>query len=130
MAPGRSAALNASENSRSLIFRLTTGGTSILFTGDINPDGQRAALPWDGRLAATVLKVPHHGAAGLDSEFLLAVRPQFAVVSCGRDNRYGHPAEETVELLERAGCRVARTDREGAVRMDLRTRETVTERSK
>jgi competence protein ComEC len=96
--------------------------------GDIDPEGQRASLPWKSRQNAGVLKVPHHGAAGLDKEFLLEVRPKIAVVSCGWKNRYGHPAAETVELLKRAGCRVARTDVEGAVRVELGTMELATER--
>lgn len=75
-----------------------------------------------------ILKVPHHGASGLDADFLLAVRPKIAVISCGRDNRYGHPASETLSLLERAGCRVVRTDEEGTVTVDLHNLEIITER--
>lgn len=128
LAPPGSSPDGPTENSRSLVFRLTIGANGILFPGDIDPEGQRASLPWGGRLSAAILKVPHHGASGLDADFLLAVRPKIAVISCGRDNRYGHPASETLSLLERAGCRVVRTDEEGTVTVDLHNLEIITER--
>ncbi len=128
MAPGASAAESLTENGRSLVFAFSAGESRIIFPGDIGPEDQRAALPWAERLSASVLKVPHHGAAGLDSEFLLETHPGVAIISCGRDNRYGHPAAETVSLLERCGCRILRTDRDGTVTVDLRTSAIATER--
>lgn len=116
------------ENSRSLIFRLDAGGNGILYTGDIDSYGQRKALLLNGRLASAILKVPHHGASGLDREFLEAISPRVAVISCGLNNRYGHPSSSTLSILELCGCTILRTDSMGAVAVDLRTLEAKVER--
>jgi beta-lactamase superfamily II metal-dependent hydrolase len=66
-----------------------------------------------------VLKVGHHGSAYSSTpQFVNAVSPQYAVISVGRDNLFGHPAAVTIETLERAGARVYRTDEDGAVTID------------
>ncbi len=101
------------ENNLSLVFRYAADSGSILFTGDIEPAVQRVLAAWNGRLSADVLKVPHHGAGGLDGGFLDAVSPRFAVISSGAGNRYGHPGRSTVGCLEHAGIIVVRTDRDG-----------------
>ena len=67
-------------------------------------------------LGCIVLKVPHHGSGEAVDEDLLAVtRPELAVISVSADNRFGHPAEETLALLEGAGIDVLRTDQVGTV---------------
>lgn len=64
----------------------------------------------------TVLKVAHHGSRNSTSnEFLALTRPQIALISAGRDNSYGHPHEETLERLQRQGCRIYQTPVSGAV---------------
>jgi competence protein ComEC len=63
---------------------------------------------------ADVLKIPHHGSNKSNtSAFLKAVSPRFAIISNGLYNRYGHPAVEVIERLERLGLRVIRLDRDG-----------------
>jgi competence protein ComEC len=62
-----------------------------------------------------VLKVPHHGSRYQEPAFLSAVGADVAVVSAGRDNDYGHPAETTLRLLQRADTDVYRTDLAGDV---------------
>jgi competence protein ComEC len=63
-----------------------------------------------------VLKVGHHGSAyGSSSEFIAAVHPQYAIISVGRHNMFGHPAPSTIERLQRFGARVYRTDEHGAI---------------
>jgi competence protein ComEC len=65
-----------------------------------------------------LLKVAHHGASSATSaEFLAAVQPQLAVISVGRDNRFGHPADEVLRRLAGIGCRVLRTDLQGTVEL-------------
>ena len=65
-------------------------------------------------LEADILKVGHHGSRYSTSEaFLQAIRPKLAVISCAKENRYGHPAPETVQRLERAACRIFYTMKTG-----------------
>jgi competence protein ComEC len=68
------------------------------------------------RLRADVYKAGHHGSRTASSDELLsAVRPSLAVISCGRRNKYGHPAPETLARLRERGLAVARTDEDGTV---------------
>ncbi|MCR5254606.1 MAG: DNA internalization-related competence protein ComEC/Rec2 [Acetatifactor sp.] len=92
----------------------------ILFTGDIGHDEEEliASIPeikaLDGKIG--ILKVAHHGSRYSTSESLLnAFKPDAAIISCGRNNRYGHPHDETLERLDAAGSSVFRTDKGGAV---------------
>ena len=90
----------------------------ILLTGDAESE-QLAAMAARGLLEdVDVLKVGHHGSkASLDAEALNLLRPEVALVSCGEDNSYGHPAPQTVSALEDAGAKVLRTDEMGTVRL-------------
>jgi competence protein ComEC len=104
------------DNEDSLVLRMTYGGFSILFTGDIGPFTEcrmvREGLP----LRATVLKVPHHGSRfSSTGGFLAKVSPSVAVISAGAGNRFGLPAAEAVERLLGTGAEVWRTDRDGTV---------------
>lgn len=103
-------------NQDSMVLRLCYGEFSMLFTGDLEKEGeQRLALSGQA-LRSDVLKVGHHGSAGASSEaFLSRVCPKISVISCGINNRYGHPAPETVERLEETGCRIFQTPVCGAV---------------
>jgi competence protein ComEC len=102
-------------NNRSIVLRFECGPHSILFSADIETDGLRQ-LPENGRKSVTVLKVPHHGARGsLDQEWLRQVHPQYAVVSVGATNPYGHPAESVLKTYEQQDITVYRTDLDGAV---------------
>lgn len=82
-------------------------------TGQTMPEGEVQG-PGDGRL--TVLKVAHHGSAySTEEELLSALRPRLALISCGKDNPYGHPHRELLERLEAAECRIFITAESGAV---------------
>lgn len=109
------------ENDASLVGRLTIGGVSILFTGDLEPTGQVELLSSGANLRADVLKVPHHGSARQDEQFLAAVGARWALVSAGEHNSYGHPAPRTVRALEADGMVVLRTDRSGGIALAVVT---------
>lgn len=101
-----------------------TGGYSVLLTGDVENAGEAALveeLRRRGIRGVTALKTAHHGSRNSTSRELLAqVTPEAAVISCGKNNRYGHPHEETLARLETVGAQVLRTDRQGAVTMCLK----------
>jgi len=103
------------ENDLSLVIRFDMGGVRVLFTGDVEGEVQGLLSGWDGSLRSDVLKVPHHGAGGIDGRFVSMVDPEISVISCGIDNRYGHPAESTVSLLRASGSSTWRTDRDGTI---------------
>ena len=101
-------------NNQSIVIRMDYGSTSFLFTGDAAWEEEQDLLEMN--IKADVLKVGHHGAATSTSqEFLDAVHPTFAVISVGADNKYGHPAQETLGKLQRLDVAVFRTDRQGTI---------------
>lgn len=103
-------------NNYSVVLRLTYGEDSFLFTGDAEEASEEEMLSLDWPLTATVLKCGHHGSETSTSPaFLDAVSPQYAVISCGVDNDYGHPDTVTLEKLEAAGAEVFRTDLQGTI---------------
>ncbi|WP_328657393.1 ComEC/Rec2 family competence protein [Streptomyces sp. NBC_00334] len=105
-------------NDASVTLLVRTAGIRLLLLGDLEPPAQRelARSPAAAGLTGVdVLKVAHHGSAHQDFAFLREVAPRLALVSCGEDNTYGHPAPGTVTALRAQGARVLRTDRDGAV---------------
>ncbi len=107
-------------NACSLVLMLDYGNFGALFMGDADAESELAVLDaWRRRArpgGIALLKVAHHGsAASCTEEFLRTVRPKAAVISCGVDNRYGHPAKETVGRLRDAGIVLAVTKECGAV---------------
>jgi competence protein ComEC len=104
-------------NNTSIVNKLIFGNSSFLFTGDIYKDVEEslALTPFD--LNSKILKVAHHGSKTSSSEkFLEKVLPEIAVISVG-ENKYGHPNKEVLEILEKYGIRVLRTDREGDIKI-------------
>lgn len=92
------------------------GGLSILLLGDLEPPSQQRLIRAHPALPAVdVLKVAHHGSAYQEPALLARARPRLALISCGRDNDYGHPAPRTVSALREGGALVMRTDLDGAI---------------
>lgn len=104
-------------NDSSLVIKLYYGKISFLFTGDAETDAEAAmSKQWGFGLRSTVLKAGHHGSATSSSEdFLRFVSPRLAVISVGGDNRFGHPANETIQRLSRTGTEIYRTDLHGTI---------------
>lgn len=103
-------------NNYSAVLKLTYGRISFLFTGDAEDLSEAEMLKKGRDLKATVLKVGHHGSSSSTTEeFLGVVSPQYAVISVGADNDYGHPAPTVLKRLNEAGARVYRTDLSGTI---------------
>ena len=99
-----------SANDVSLLLEFSSGGNSVLFTGDISKSGEPELLP-----DVDILKVPHHGSDTACSEALLsAASPEVAIISVG-ENSYGHPSGEVLERLSDSGSEIYRTDQCGAI---------------
>jgi competence protein ComEC len=106
-------------NNDSLVLHAAFGATSVLLEGDAEAPVEDAMLAEPG-LASTLLKVGHHGSlTSTRPEFLARVAPQWAVISCGLRNRYGHPRHEVLEALQSAHVRTFSTDLNGAVCFQL-----------
>jgi competence protein ComEC len=100
-------------NNDSLVLHMAYGATSVMLEGDAEAPIERAMLAEPG-LRSTLLKVGHHGSiTSTRPEFFARVQPQWAVISCGLRNRYGHPREEVLEELQQAHVRTFRTDIQG-----------------
>jgi len=100
-------------NNDSLVLHMAYGETSVMLEGDAEAPIEQAMLAEPG-LASTLLKVGHHGSiTSTRPEFFARVAPQWAVISCGIRNRYGHPREEVLEELQAAHVRTFRTDING-----------------
>lgn len=103
-------------NSYSIGIRLTYQDTSFVLCGDATKESETEMLCSNEPLSADVLKVSHHGSnTSTSEEFLKAVNPSYAVISCGKDNSYGHPHQETMELLEQYQVQIFRTDEQGSI---------------
>ena len=91
-------------------------GMRFLMEGDAEKQVERTALE-SGRVPqATLFKAGHHGSATSNTaEFVQTVNPSFAVISCGKDNAYGHPHEDVLENFDQVGTRVFRTDQNGTI---------------
>ena len=99
------------------ILRIDTGDCVLLLMADADiPREEELCARYGEALKCDVLKAGHHGSPTSTGEVLLqTARPSFAVISCGRNNRFGHPADRVIELLENSGIIYARTDESGAV---------------
>ncbi len=107
-----------SENDYSLTLDLSYRKLQIFTTGDLEETGEDVLeIP---RKEYDVLKVGHHGSKSSTSQaFLEKVNPRVALISCGKNNRYGHPAEEVVERLKKMGSEILCTAERGAIMIEV-----------
>lgn len=110
-------------NASSQVLFVTYDKFTALLTGDVEDGGEtllQQALKAQGIYNITLLKVAHHGSRySTDTQFVVQTSPQVAVISCGEDNSYGHPHEETLKRLEGAGCMILTTPECGAVTIEV-----------
>ncbi len=103
-------------NDTSLVLRIDYGSTSFLLTGDMESDAERDLVESGANLKVDVLQVGHHGSSTSSSYiFMNAVLPEMGIISCGANNKYGHPHEETLSILRDAGVDTYRTDLLGTI---------------
>jgi competence protein ComEC len=108
-------------NERALVLRLQTAKEIVLLTSDVSSEIERELLERHSPVSATILKVGHHGSKNSSSEsFLKAVNASHAGISAAENNRYGHPAPETLERLQKVGLKVERTDQVGPITFPLK----------
>ena len=107
----------AGGNEYSNLIRVSYGKASFLFTGDLVTEQEAELIKRGINLRSTVLQVGHHGSRTSSSEgFLQAVKPGWAVISCGYGNSFGHPHKEIVQrIADVTGAEILRTDEKGAV---------------
>ena len=113
--PGTPHGGTTESNERSLVLQVCFDDISLLATGDIGKETEEAILASGQQIKSSLLAVPHHGSKNSSSAaFVAAVDPDLAVIQVG-NNRYGHPAPETLSTYAAAGIPLVRTDRQGAV---------------
>lgn len=108
--------ISSDSNNNSIILRIEYGDTSFLLTGDAETEEENSILNSGQKLQSTVLKVAHHGSAhSTGYRFLREVAPEYAVISVGSDNTYGHPTETVLSRLRDADVKTFRTDMQGDI---------------
>jgi len=107
---------DAAINNYSASLLVRYGRTRFVLTGDAENEAEGAMLAAGGDLACDVLKAGHHGSKNATGDdWLSRLKPRQAVISCGRHNRFGHPAPSTLARLDAANIETFRTDRQGAI---------------
>jgi len=105
-------------NNTSIVVKLIFGENSFLFTGDAYKSVERDLIEKGIDVDSDILKVAHHGSKTSSSEeFIKAVSPQEAIISVGKDNKYGHPHREVLETLAKYGINILRTDLNGDIKI-------------
>lgn len=119
-------------NEGSVVAKLIYGDTSVMLTGDATKETEKIILSQASlaikenvqSVQSSVLKVGHHGSrTSTSKEFVEAVSPTFAVISDGKNNNYGHPSVETLNLLNSSGIKILRTDILGNILMKSNGKE-------
>ena len=108
--------ISQNSNDNSVVIRLVNGNNSFMFMGDAEETSEQDMISTGMNLDCDVLSLGHHGSASSTSwDLLEATSPSWAVISCGLNNTYGHPAAETMGKLSDMDIPVFRTDDQGTV---------------
>ncbi len=103
-------------NESSLVLQVDFGETSFLLTGDMELKSQQDMADRGKVSPVTVMNAGHHGSStSINKDFMKKANPKYAVISCGKDNKYGHPHRETIELYNKMGIEYYRTDEQGTI---------------
>lgn len=104
------------ENKDSMVLYAKIAEKRFLFTGDLEKEGERQLVNYFPALDVDVLKVGHHGSkTSTDPLFIQKILPRDSIISCGRDNRFKHPHDETLVTLEQENVTIYRTDQQGMI---------------
>ena len=111
-------------NNNSLVFKLRYINFSMLFTGDIEEIAEKEILDKYKEntefLKSTILKVAHHGSkTSSTKEFINIVKPKYAVIGVGKDNKFRHPSNVTIENLKTINTEIYRTDEMGEISINV-----------
>ena len=107
-------------NNSSVVVKFMNKTASVIFPGDLEEKGEERLLKTSMASDCDVLTASHHGSRfGTGKKLLEALTPEYLVISVGQRNSYGHPSPEVLERAEKQGARVFRTDRDGAVIMEI-----------
>ena len=104
-------------NNPSVVIMARWGNTKVLLTGDAEKEAEaRLVARYAEELDCDVLKVGHHGShSSSQNSFIRYVKPEYAIISCGEGNDYGHPHDETISTLNYHKAEIHRTDLEGSI---------------
>lgn len=115
------------KNESSIVMKASIAGLEWLFVGDLGHSGERELMSHGLPLKADILKAGHHGSRNSSSEeFIRAVSPVLTIVSAGRNNRFGHPHQEVIDIFHAEGIRMYRTDQQGSISYRFFGKETGT----
>lgn len=105
-------------NDDSLVLWYDFNGIKCIFTGDLPQAGEKEVITKYPEINADILKTGHHGSKTSTSpEFVRKMNPRLAIISCGRNNRYGHPNQETLETLNNNGVPYLSTANCGMIKL-------------
>lgn len=115
-------------NNNSLVCKLNYKNYSMLFTGDIEAIAEKAILKKYSKnlniLKSDILKVAHHGSKTSSiTDFIEKIKPKYAIIGVGEDNKFGHPSDNTIQNLEKANIRIYRTDKMGEIEIKTNGKE-------
>jgi beta-lactamase superfamily II metal-dependent hydrolase len=103
-------------NNYSIVVKLKYGNNSFIFMGDAEDVSESEILAKQLDIQADVIKVGHHGSSSSTTQaFLDKLNPKYAIISCGKDNDYGHPHKETLDKLKAKNIKIFRTDLNGTI---------------
>ena len=117
-------------NNNSLVCKLVSMGTSVLFTGDIEEAAEKQILKkYENNLEllkTDILKVAHHGSkTSTTLEFLNTTKPKYAIIGVGKENKFGHPSNITIQNLKKINTKIYRTDKMGEIMIKVNSKRKI-----